>query len=53
LLIIYADALSLNHTLYSYKYVEGMWKDMLVPQFKVLSMHFPGGAEENHEELHS
>jgi hypothetical protein len=30
---------------------EGMWKEAVVTQFKVLYRHFHGGSEENHEKL--
>jgi hypothetical protein len=26
-----------------------MWKEAFIAEFKVLTWHFPGGTEENHE----
>jgi hypothetical protein len=32
---------------------ERMQKEAVVSQFKVLSLHLPGGTEENHENVRS
>jgi hypothetical protein len=33
--------------------LERMWKEAVMAYFKVLSRHFPGGTEENHEKPRS
>jgi hypothetical protein len=32
--------------------LERMWKDAVVAYFRALSLHLPGGTEENHEKTH-
>jgi hypothetical protein len=31
----------------------GMWKEVVMAEFKVLFRHFPGGTDENHEKPQS
>jgi hypothetical protein len=33
--------------------LEGMWKEVIVTQFEVLSQHFPGETEESYEDRQS
>lgn len=33
------------------RHFERIWKEVIMDYFKVLSWHFPGGTEENHEQF--